>query len=294
MGKILVVGANGVLGQTLIKFLGPAVAVAGTRRQDWGDDVFDHISLANDEHIKAIDWQNFCAVINVAGRVHGNTSELLDANVTFPTKLALAARAGNVVRFVQVSSFAVYGYAEYIDDKTPEAPASDYGHTKAEGDRQLHALATDTFSVASLRLPFLFDADRPALFRQLFNAIKMLPYFPVTASPTMRSMISYTDAALTLKSLVVKRGSGIYHAAAPTLFTFALLGRLLLEESNFRFRTVQLPRVVMNAIKIGAPAIHRRLFLSNVLNPAFNIVSDVADIHDIEAPLRSLVRKRFG
>jgi nucleoside-diphosphate-sugar epimerase len=293
MGKILVAGANGALGQTLIERLGPDVAVAGTRRQIWGDGSFDHVCLANDEAIKALDWRKFRAAINVAGRIQGNMDELTDANVNFPTKLARAAREGGVKQFVQVSSFAVYGSAEYIDDSTPQAPANDYGHTKAEGDRQLHALADDSFLVASLRLPFLFDADRPALFRLLFNAVRMLPYFPVGFHPVMRSMISYSDAALVLRSVVEDRRSGIFHAAAPTPFDLDLLSRLMFEESRFRLRTICIPDFAIRVIRLAAPELYRRLFKSNILSPETNIALDNADIIDIEVPVRALVRQYF-
>lgn len=291
MGKILVAGANGALGQTLIGLLGPDIAVAGTRQLNWDDALFDHVSLANDEAIKAIDWRKFRAIVNVAGRVHGNVDELTDANVRFPTKLARSGREGRVKQFVQVSSFAVYGSSEYIDDRTPEAPANDYGYTKAEGDRRLHALATNGFSVASLRLPFLFDAERPALFRQLFRAIGMMPYFPVASKSTRRSMISYSDAAKTLRMLVEGRCSGTFHAAAPTPFDFETLGRLLYDELGYNFRTMRLPNVITNAIKLGAPAVHRRLFESSVLDSQINIADSMPEIIDLELPLRALIRK---
>lgn len=293
MGKILVVGANGALGQALIELLGPEVAVAGTRHENWSDNAFEHVSLKNNEAIESLDWQKFYAVVNVAGRVQGNMIELMDANVHFPTTLALAARAANVKQFVQVSSFAVYGFAEHIDDDTPEAPANDYGRTKAEADRKLHALADDGFSVASLRLPFLFDADRPALFGPLFKAIQMLPYFPVSSQPVMRSMISYTDAALSLRTVVEGHRSGIFHAAAPTIFNLNLLGSLIFEESRFRLRTIRLPDFVTRIIRIAAPNIYRRHFKSNILSPGINIALGHTDITDIEPPLRALVRQYF-
>lgn len=293
MGKILVVGANGALGQVLMGLLGPDVAVAGTRRENWGSGAFEHVSLKNNEAIENLDWQKFYAVVNVAGRVQGNMSELTDANVHFPITMALAARAANVKQFVQISSFAVYGFAEHIDENTPEAPASHYGLTKAEGDRQIHALADDKFSVASLRLPFLFDADRPALFRPLFNTIQMLPYFPVASRSMMRSMISYTDAALILRAIVDSRQSGIFHAAAPTTFNLNLLGSLLFEESRFQLRTIRLPDFVTSIIRITAPNIYRRLFKSNTLSSGINIAMDNADITDLEVPLRALVRRYF-
>lgn len=290
---ILVTGANGALGRTLMELLGPNAAVAGTRRQNWGMDSFQKVLLADGDSIKALDWGKFRTVVNVAGRVHGDKKELEDANIHFPVNLALAARAGNVTQFVQVSSFSVYGLANHIDSNTRESPISDYGYTKAEGDRQLQALANESFRVTSLRLPFLFDADRPALFRPLFQAVKILPFLPIASEQTKRSMISYTDAAVALKAIVNGSRFGICHAAAPTVFDFAMLARLLLDEAGLRLRTVRLPNSMVGMIRIGAPAIHRRLFQSNVLSASLNIANEISEITDIEKPLRELVRKHF-
>ena len=290
---ILVTGANGALGRTLIEMLGPERAVAGTRYQNWAAGLFQHVSLANDEAIKAIDWQRFRVVINVAGRVRGKMPELLDANVKFPVQLALAARAGNVTKFVQVSSFSVYGLADFIDANTPESPISEYGLTKAEGDRHLTALATNSFHVGMVRLPFLFDVQHPALFDQLFRLMKILPMLPVSSEPTKRSMISYADAARTLVAVGHNAHSGVLHSAAPRLFDFALLAKLLSEEAQFRLRTVPLPDIFVNMTRRAAPAIHRRIFQSSVLCPALNMANDVAEMDGIESPLRGLVRSYF-
>ena len=290
---ILVTGANGALGQKLITLLGPERAVAGTRHENWDAGPFEHVSLVNDSALNEIDWQRFRVVINTAVKVRGSLQELTDANVFFPTRLARAARTGNVTKFVQLSSFAVYGVAEFVDDHTPELPASDYGHTKAEGDRQLTALATKSFQVALVRFPFLFDAQHPAFFNHLFRLIKILPVLPVSPIPTRRSMITYTDAARTLISVSESPCSGILHSAAPRLFDFELLTNMLRDEAKLRLRTVSLPNVVVDMVRLTAPAIHRRIFQSSALCPDLNIATGITDIEGIEKSLRELVCNYF-
>lgn len=290
---IMVAGANGVLGQKLLELLGPERAVAGTRRENWNAGPFEHVSLVNDAALNEIDWRRFRVVINVADRVRGSLPELTDANVIFPVKLARAARTGNVLKFVQVSSFAVYGAPEFIGADTPELPATAYGRTKAKGDRQLTALATKSFEVASVRFPFLFDLQHPAFFAQLFRLIKFMPVLPVSPIPTRRSMITYTDAARTLISVAESRYSGILHSAAPRLFDFELLTKMLLDEAEFRLRSVPLPNVLVDLVKRTAPAIHRRIFQSSILCPDINIANDVIRIEGIESSLGQLVRNYF-
>ena len=290
---ILVAGANGVLGQKLIALLGPERAAAGTRHKDWNAGPFEHVSLLNDAALNEIHWQRFRVVINAAVRVRGSLQELTDANVIFPVKLARAARTGNVMKFIQFGSFAVYGFPEFIDIHTPELPASYYGRTKAEGDRQLTALSTKSFEVASVRFPFLFDAQHPALFAQLFRLIKFLPVLPVSSGPTERSMITYTDAARTLIFVAESAHSGILHSAAPRLFDFELLTKMLRDEAKLRLRTVPLPNVIVDMVRLTAPTIHRRIFQSSVLCPDFNIATNNTELEGIVTSLQQVVRNYF-
>ena len=290
---ILVVGANGVLGTTLLTLLGPNRAVAATRRRHWNAGRFDHVVLADDADIESAPWHRFKKVINVAGRVNGDQQELNNANINFPVKLAKAARANGIPRFIQVSSFSVYGLAELIDSNSPESPISYYGHSKLLCDQQLQALGAEHFSVASLRLPFLFDADQAGLFKSLLKVIKLLPLLPVGPVPIERSMISYTDAARILIHLTHGDQDGVFHAAAPTPFDFNLLEKLMDEETEYRLRKVRLPRLVVGMIKLGVPAISRRLFQSSVLSVELNIAAQVKGLTDIEPPLRLLIKRYF-
>lgn len=290
---ILVVGANGALGTKLLALLGPERAVAATRRRNWNAGQFEHVVLADDKDIDATSWHRFKSIINVAGRVNGNQQELDDANITYPLKLANAARANGIPHLVQVSSFSVYGLAELIDSNSSEVPFSNYGRSKLLGDRQLQALTTEQFSVATLRLPFLFDADQAALFMPLFRAIRRLHFYPVGPVPTQRSMISYTDAARILVHLAAHPQDGVFHAAAPTRFDCNLLGKLMDEEAGIRLRRIPLPRSVVGLIRLVAPTINRRLFQSSILSNDLNIATEIASLVGIEPPLRLLIKEHF-
>ena len=291
--KFLITGANGRLGQTISHLLGPELAILGTRSESFGDSSFLHICVAGVEKINKINWENVYAVINVAGRVKGARSDLFNANVEFPIALATSARAGGVSQFVQVSSFSVYGIAEQINANTNEAPINDYGRTKAGGDIQLMKIATANFRVASLRLPFLFDEAWPGLLGPLFKFIRVSRLFPISYDMTKRSMISYSDAAQALFQIAQQGRSGILHAAAPTVFDFEMLDKLIRNESNFHFCTIRLPSVVIKLIEVVAPKMHRRLFKSNVLDAEANIAIGISPIIDLTTPIKALIRSHF-
>lgn len=289
--KILVSGANGALGQSLLAVLGPDAASSGSRRPSWTDPIFDHVSLASEDDIDNIDWKQFGSVINVAGRVRGTKQQLYDANVTFPVKLAMSARKGNVKHFVQVSSFAVYGDVCYIEPGTPEVPSNDYGVTKLECDRRLLDLATTNFQVATLRLPFLFDSKHPGHFRSLLKAIRILPILPISPNASRRSIISYADASSILHFVAAHKLSGILHAADPEPFDYRLILKLFLEEKSIQLIPFVMPEIFLNTLRYIMPGMYRRFFKSSLLNPNINISMFIDHLEGVEKPLRKLVRE---
>src|SRR3546814_3521549 len=78
----------------------------------------------------------------------------------------LAARAveAGVRHFVHVSSFAIHGRAELINDTTPIEPTGPYGASKAEGERALLG-GSEAGSVSVVRLPMLYGDGNSKLAR---------------------------------------------------------------------------------------------------------------------------------
>lgn len=291
MSRILVVGANGALGKKTLHGLGPERGVAVTRQARFHDGRFDHVQL-DEGRFPEGSVNGASAVINAAGRVKADAAALNEANVILPRALAEQARDVGVAKFVQVSSFSVYGHAENVDATTPLRPTTDYGRSKAAGDDALQALATPGYRVECVRLPFLFDVRRPALIGTLLNGVDKLPFWPVSPDNVERSMITYDDSGILLAEAAETERSGISHAADPQLFDFQLLARILAEEAGQRMRMVQVPRAGISLLERFAPSISRRLFRSNVLSPAANMASGRSLPVGIEATIRQIIRER--
>lgn len=288
--RILVTGANGNLGQAVLRYLGAERAIAGTRAGKTALPGFEHVALPPDGVPPAEALARCRAVINAAGSVAGDDATLDAANVRLPLSIAGAAKGAGVPKMVQVSSFAILGAAEHIDHRTPERPISAYGRSKAEGDRAILALADERFAVESLRLPFMFSAEKPGLLAPLLTLAGTARLLPsVSGHPLRRSMLTYTGAAGQLVECAMEPGSGKSFAADPLLFDYSLLAAILAEEADLTVRFLPVPRFLASIVDTLAPAIGRRLFRSSILDPQANRARGRLDL---ESEIRRLVKVR--
>ncbi|WP_194953345.1 sugar nucleotide-binding protein [Sphingopyxis solisilvae] len=291
--KTLVIGANGELGQALLRELGPDKAIAVTRTPRAPLPGFDHVRIGPDTALPAAVLGRCAAIVNAAGRVTGEGPALRSANIDLPRAVARAAKDAGVPRLVQVSSFSILGTAEYIDHTTEERPINAYGRSKAEAEQMLLRLSGHGFTVECVRFPFLFSASKPGLLSPLLSLAKRFRNLPTSAGkPLRRSMITYADAAQQLALAAKPGSSGISFAADPRLFDYALLAAVLTEEADLRIRILPVPRIIAAGIDRLLPAIGRRLFRSSVLDPRANRAGDQP--LGLEAELRKLVRSAPG
>lgn len=289
--RILVAGANGRLGSTVLQKLSSR-GIPGVRRPraDTQDVLID-----SEGQIEPSQLNGVRAIINCAGVITGARDEIEQGNVTFPINLAAVAKRQGVPTFVQVSSFSLFGRVEHIDRATPIAPDSDYGHSKLRAEQQLHALMTPEFGVSALRVPFIFSAEHPGLLGSLVSSIRRLRVLPTSADrPSRRSVITYDTAADLLIELAMtpaRRSPAC--AADPADLDLVALARGLQAQLERRIVVVPLPSVAVGAIEKLAPRLGNRLFRSSILDPAINIAAgrtDQSAEHEISRYLETLRR----
>lgn len=291
--RILVVGANGQLGQALLRELGAKSAIAATRSANTPLPGFEHVMIGQDGALPAGTLARCAAVINAAGRVTGDDHTLQSANIELPWKIARAAKDARVPRMIQVSSFSILGTAEHIDDSTRERPINAYGRSKSAAEHLLLECSDGIFSVECVRLPFLFAASMPGLLAPLLSLATRIRHLPEAAGgPVRRSMITYADAARQLAAAARSGPSGISFAADSRLFDNMLLKAVLAEEADIQLRIISVPQIVVTGVDRLFPGIGRRLFRSSVLDPRVNRAGDRP--LGLEAELRKLVRSAYG
>lgn len=184
--SILVTGANGFIGQRLCaRLVLQDIRVLGTVRDESRRSQLPlgvHSLVTGD--IADTEWHDrlggICAVVHLAARVHmlGEEGDDADqfhrANVVATTRLATAAAAQGVQRFVFLSSAGVAGLPRdepYREDE-PERPTTAYAASKLEAERALARIGGATgMRVLCLRTPMVYGPEAPGNFGRLIRLL---------------------------------------------------------------------------------------------------------------------------
>ena len=178
------------------------------------------------------------AVVHLAGRAHVMNDVAPDAdaayksaNVDATERLALAAVAAGVRRFVFASTVKVNGEAtppgRPFRPGDPAAPHDAYARSKLAAERTLAQVASGTSMITTnLRLPLVYGPGARGNFRRLVDAVAARRFLPLGAIDNRRSLVALDnlldaiDAVLAAPSPVI----GTYFVAdANSISTPALV-----------------------------------------------------------------------
>lgn len=212
--KLLVSGANGFVGRAVCqRLLERGLAVRGAVRSE------DRQVPAGVEKVVVGDAEaprdlgaalaGVFAVVHTVARVHRMRDRSTDplaahraVNVEGTLRLARAAAAAGVRRFVFMSSVKVNGEgrrAAFTENDAP-APADPYGVSKWEAEQALATLGRETgLEVAVLRPPLVYGPGVRANFLRLLDLVARGVPLPLGAVHNRRSLIfvgNLADAAV--------------------------------------------------------------------------------------------------
>nr|WP_315495528.1 SDR family oxidoreductase [uncultured Rhodoferax sp.] len=201
--KLLVTGANGFVGRSLLETLNMS-----------GHDVVPCVrnaaGLRGERSIGSIDgssdWSSVLtgcqAVIHLAARVHvmhektgDPLHEFRKTNVVGTLNLARQAAALGVKRFVFLSSIKVNGESTDVGAAfTPGSPpciVDPYGVSKWEAEQGLRKIAADTgMELVIIRSPLIYGKGVGANFAQLIGLVRKKLPLPFGAIDNRRSLIA--------------------------------------------------------------------------------------------------------
>jgi len=189
--KVLVTGTEGYLGSLLPSLLmqrgHEVIGVdTGYYKVGWlyhGTEV-TALTLNKDiRHISAEDLQGVEAIVHMAELSNDPTGQL-SPNITYDinhkgsVRLANLAKAAGIRRFVYMSSCSVYGVATEGDvtEETPVNPQTAYAECKTLVERDLQAMADDSFSPSFLRNATAFGASPRMRFDIVLNNLAGLAW----------------------------------------------------------------------------------------------------------------------
>jgi nucleoside-diphosphate-sugar epimerase len=181
--RVLLTGSDGYLGC----LAGPALTRAGHEvtgvdtgfyRSGWlyaGVDLSVRTLHRDVRQLSADDLRGVDAVVHMAELSNDPLGDLL-GQVTYAVnhrasvRLAELAKQAGVERFVHMSSCSVYGIADgTVDETSPVTPQTAYAECKALVERDVSALADDTFSPTFLRNATAFGASPRMRFDIVLN-----------------------------------------------------------------------------------------------------------------------------
>ena len=188
--KVLVTGTNGYLGclvaPELMRRGHDVVGVdTGYYAYGWlynGVDTAPKTLVKDIRQITREDLEGVDAVVHMAELSNDPLGELL-SEVTYKVnhagsvRLAQLAIEAGVERFVYMSSCSVYGVAEgTVDESSPVNPQTAYADCKTLVERDLTALASDSFSPTFMRNATAFGASPRQRFDIVLNNLSGLAW----------------------------------------------------------------------------------------------------------------------
>ena len=189
--KVLVTGTEGYLGSLLPPILiergHEVIGVdTGYYKVGWlynGTDVTAKTLNKDIRHITAEDLEGVEGIVHMAELSNDPTGQL-SPNITYDInhkgsiRLATLAQTAGVRRFVYMSSCSVYGVATEGDvtEETPVNPQTAYADCKTLVERDVMAMASDSFSPTFLRNATAFGASPRMRFDIVLNNLAGLAW----------------------------------------------------------------------------------------------------------------------
>ena len=208
--RVLITGANGFIGRVLCTHLAAqGVTVTAVTRNS--------LTLPGAARIHAVgdftavrDWHKLLAdndaVVHLAALTHGGTRGATSArfraiNVDVSVRVAEAALACGIKRFVYLSSIKVNGESSTRDDgrmhaytcSDPAMPEDDYGRSKLAAEQALRALwSSANGALTILRPPLVYGPGQKGNLLRLTNLVAHGVPLPCAAINNRRSLV-YID-----------------------------------------------------------------------------------------------------
>lgn len=252
--NILLTGSTGLVGSHIAEALdGPGLrcGLRKTSSEKWlqkvGAERREFDLLDRDTWLPAM--QGCKVVIHCAGvtRVR-RRREFYDSNATAAGELAAAAAQAGVRRFVLISSLAARG----TDGVEQDAPNSDYGRSKLQGEQQVLAAAGD-MEVISLRLGAVYGPRDTDNFQLLQMAARGLLLLPRTDSRIQPVYAPDVAEAVRLALGVAQPPADPVYVCQWESLDWAQMGQMMCQQfPGRRVRVVRVPAWVFLAAAAGS------------------------------------------
>jgi nucleoside-diphosphate-sugar epimerase len=261
--RVLVTGASGFVGRTLLATTAPLQLRAAVRSNPVPEFAGEQVVVGDIDG--QTDWSKALAgmdcVVHLAARVlvmrptAKDRSEFEHTNVLGTEQLARAAAAAGVKRFVFLSSIKVNGESSgdrpFRADGIPQ-PQDDYARSKLEAERRLSAIeAASGMRVSIVRSPLVYGPGVRGNFLRLLSLVRSGLPKPLATIANVRSMVSVWNLCDLVFALLQHEPpmSGVFLVADGEAVSTAELIRRL---AHIMHRPARLFPVPVGALRVAA------------------------------------------
>jgi nucleoside-diphosphate-sugar epimerase len=269
--KILITGASGFVGQSLLRHLhknGHQCIGASREKTLVTPEIHTH---AVGDIRGAVDWSPLLdgveCVVHLAARAHllrddaSNPQGAFDeVNLDATMSLVRQAQEAGVKRFVYVSSIGVHGAATEnfaITESSSLAPHSPYARSKLKAEDAIREyLADKAMGWVIVRPPLIYAAGAPGNFGLLLKLVDKgypLPFYRVHNARSLLSLDNFVDF-LGLCASDVRAAGEIFVVSDGVDFSIGEIIKLLAEGMSKTIRLFPVPDVL---VRFGAGLLRR-------------------------------------
>ena len=237
MNKVLIIGASGLLGRSLVEFFVSNNFQVGalSRNCDNQNDKFNNYSVdvLDYEHLEFVVAQ-YDVVVNCIGQITNPIHECVSLN-TKGVKNIIDAVKKNGNYLIHLSTVSVYGSSSAVTEGSPVNPESVYGSLKYFAEYQISQNLTN---YAVLRISNLYGKGQVKgilgyILRSFRNNEKAL-FFNNDGS-LKRYYLHIDDLSSIVKLIIDKRVKGIYNVIGSDLLTIKQLVALCEKALDYCF-----------------------------------------------------------
>jgi nucleoside-diphosphate-sugar epimerase len=264
--RVLVTGASGFLGRHLVRHLAArSCTVLAVTRTPLAGETGTPIAWQRIGHLDGqTDWSPWLrgmdAVVHLAGVAHraneasaAYTAELERVNVQGTVRLHAQCGLCGVGHFIFVSSLAAVTSRSLgrIDDATPSAPTTPYGHSKWRAEQALiSARSVGGADYTILRPPLIYGAGNPANMARLVHLVRSglpLPFGSLCNQRSFMFVGNLCDAIYHCLHASAARNQTFFVSDNRDLSTPELI-RLIAQAGGWPCRLVPFPTPILEAL----------------------------------------------
>ncbi|AFL69136.1 NAD-dependent epimerase/dehydratase family protein [Sulfurospirillum barnesii] len=245
------------------------------------------------ENLDALALGGISTILHLSAIVHQpNATQALcnEFNVSKTVNLALKAKEAGVKQFVFMSTIAVYDTSlTFLNEDSLLNPATFYGQSKLEAEKQLLALEDEHFKVSIIRPPMVYGANAPGNIKSLMKLIDKVPILPFGGIMNQRSFVYVGNLCAMIDCIMKQRQSGIFLASddAP-LSTTQLIEHIARAKNKKKYLLhVKLFEYMLRWLK---PSLYQRLFCDLVVdNSQTKATLDFKNPYRVEEGIRLMI-----